>query len=269
MNPGVDPLYTDIIVPIIVAVISVLLGALLTYLIEKNKRENQYKDKYWEKQMSFYLELWPALAELKSASDDLWAQPTIQKILVFFNIVERTDIELRKNKLLLDDSDFSELQDLLLKFKPYAERKLLLVTILNNFDSFISGDLDLHAPGSESAMIRYDFEDYKRELHSLIRANSKTKELYDAKIREIENRFRAKLTNRKSYPKSWEYMTFIVSPKGNVVCVNGNVLSVDEFKNLDDFLQQIGKEHWKVNTVVPMQAGTKEYKARRPTWPYR
>lgn len=167
----------DIIFYIVVPIIAVVIGAMGGLFIERSRRKSFYEEKYWEKQIDFYISLWPSLLELKSSADALWDRASMERLQVFVNRLDNAEKVLQQNKLLIDDDT----------------RLHLLEMLIHEFWRFSSGKarlIDLR--DKRVSIVRFDPQEIIQ-----IERNGKTKDRYDRLIVEIEEKFRDKLKNKK------------------------------------------------------------------------
>lgn len=171
----------EIIYYIVIPSIAALLGAYVASVVERRRSKSHYEEKYWEKQIDFYIKLWPALQGLKSSADDLWEEATREILEIFVDNLNDAEQLLQDNKLLIDDNHFQELNGLIGEFWKFGSGKARL--------------LDLREEANIIEIIN------PKEI-VLIKRNGQTKDKYDQIISEIEKQFRDKLRHKKQLEQS-------------------------------------------------------------------
>lgn len=80
-----------------------------------------------ESQFKAFSELWKSLTELKNKAKDLWENANDITLLSFVNSLKETDDTLEANALILNESDFNNLKNILTKFSEYRIGKTRLI----------------------------------------------------------------------------------------------------------------------------------------------
>lgn len=85
--------------------------------------------RYSENQFNLYNKLWSSLCDLKIAGNMLWNKADVENLLDFTDRLRKTKEEVIKGALLIEDSHYKQLIELLDKFSNYAVGKYQLIEI--------------------------------------------------------------------------------------------------------------------------------------------
>lgn len=80
-----------------------------------------------ESQFKAFSELWASLSKLKNKANDLWDNANDATLVSFVNSLRDTTGTLEANALVLNESDFNNLKDILTKFSEYRIGKIRLI----------------------------------------------------------------------------------------------------------------------------------------------
>ncbi len=168
---GINP---NLIYFIVVPIAAALVGAFAVLFVERYRHKTHYEETYWERQIDFYIDLWPALQDLKKSADSLWREATRENLRTFVNCLDSAEKKLNDNILLLDEDHLA-----------------MLVKLFNEFWRFESGKVRL-----------LEIREHKVSIDSInpniiVRRNGELRDRYDRLITEIETVFRNKLKNKK------------------------------------------------------------------------
>tara|TARA_Y100000310_G_C20703217_1_gene832044 strand:- start:9856 stop:10509 length:654 start_codon:yes stop_codon:yes gene_type:complete len=103
------------------------------YSIEQDKLKQEYSKKleevktfsvkYSEAQFNIYGVLWEALCDLQKAVNDVWDQPTKEKVRLFSNQLDNAMSNLNRASIYIDDSHLESINEALQKLYKIQEGK--------------------------------------------------------------------------------------------------------------------------------------------------
>jgi len=146
--------------------ISIIINYGVAYLVEKEKNlatkediENitskieSVKQKFSEltdirnrfnsKQFELYNDLWVSLFELKVSADILWEEAIVKNLKDFSQKLYNAKISIEKNSLLIEDSHYGELMNIIEKLDEYQNGKKSLIKIRGKSIKNINDNYDI------------------------------------------------------------------------------------------------------------------------------
>lgn len=132
--------------------------------------------RYSEKQFELYNDLWKTLLYTKQQADNLWEKAEPSQIPAFSEQIRLTRNAINDNLLLIEETHYNKLIQLIGQFEQFQFGKLRLIDIKSQIEcENISSTIT------------------KVEAQSTINKNRKTKEKYDKLIMDIGKSFRCQI----------------------------------------------------------------------------
>lgn len=125
---------------------------------------------YSQSQFELYNSLWKQLIYTRRLADDLWKDADPQKIPSFASQIGQTKLVIEENMLLIEESHYKELLDLMSKFDEFKFGKQTLIEIRQTSVDSILENID--------------------DIKDIINKNSEAKERYDVLVTKVGNSFR-------------------------------------------------------------------------------
>lgn len=129
--------------------------------------------RYSEKQFELYNDLWKTLLYTKQQADNLWEKADPRQIPAFSEQIRLTRDAINDNLLLIEETHYNKLIQLIGQFEQFQFGKLKLIDIRSQIESEDANRL----------ITRFEAQD-------TINKNKKTKEKYDKLIMDIGKSFR-------------------------------------------------------------------------------
>lgn len=142
---------------------------------ELEKTKSQFI-RYSEEQFELYNDVWRVLLQTKRLADELWENPSIEKIPSFVEQIKLTRDSVDDGMLLIESEDYENIEKLLAEFENFQIGKSKLVQLRS-----IKKE-DLESEGITD-----------QDITDVITKNFDLKEQYDNLIREIGNSFRKQI----------------------------------------------------------------------------
>lgn len=153
-------------------------------LIQKKNEANfselkNIKDRYNSKQFEIYNNLWTSLIELKFSADTLWDEANRKNLKDFSKKVAEAQKSIETNSLLLEDTDYGELNELIKKFNNFKFGKASLIEIKYKTDTQMDS-IDVY------------------DINDMIDNNKRIKEQYDELIIILKQKFKEKIKGNRN-----------------------------------------------------------------------
>lgn len=142
---------------------------------ELDKTKSQFL-RYSEEQFELYNDIWRVLLQTKRLADELWENPTIEKIPSFVEQIKLTRDSVDDGMLLIESEDYEKIENLIAQFENFQIGKSTLVQLRS-----IEKE-DLESEGITD-----------QDISNVITDNYDLKEDYNNLIREIGDSFRKQL----------------------------------------------------------------------------
>jgi len=137
----IETIFTSIISS---GIISTIISMLFNWKSEV-KRERALK--YYSLQFEKYNQLWSELVELQIIANELWEKAQMLKMRDFIKQLDKTKNVIKKNSLIIEESDYKKLFDVLNSFETYKVGKENLIQsrklLQNNDDEIIQNNKKL------------------------------------------------------------------------------------------------------------------------------
>ena len=125
-------------------IISTIISILFDWKSEVKKERTL---KYYSLQFEKYNELWSELVELQIIANELWEKAQMQKMIKFKRQLDKTKNIIKKNSLIIEESDYKKLFNILNSFESYKVGKENLIQsrklLQNNDDEIIQNNKKL------------------------------------------------------------------------------------------------------------------------------
>lgn len=128
---------------------------------------------YSQSQFELYNSLWKQLVYTKRLADDLWNDADPKKIPSFASQIGQTKYVIEENMLLIEESHYTELLDLMTEFDNFSVGKRKLIDIRQS-------SVD-------------DILDNINDINQMIDNNNGAKQRYDALVSKLGNSFRSQI----------------------------------------------------------------------------
>lgn len=128
---------------------------------------------YSQSQFELYNSLWKQLVYTKRLADDLWNDADPKKIPSFASQIGQTKYVIEENMLLIEESHYTELLDLMTEFDNFSVGKRKLIEIRQS-------SVD-------------DVLDNINDISQMIENNNGAKQRYDALVSKLGNSFRSQI----------------------------------------------------------------------------
>lgn len=128
---------------------------------------------YSQSQFELYNSLWKQLVYTKRLADDLWSDADPKKIPSFASQIGQTVYVIEENMLLIEESHYKELLDLMTEFDNFSIGKRRLIEIRQS-------SVD-------------DIIDNINDISQMIENNKGAKQRYDKLVTKLGNSFRAQI----------------------------------------------------------------------------
>ena len=128
---------------------------------------------YSQSQFELYNSLWKQLVYTKRLADDLWNEADPKKIPSFASQIGQTKYVIEENMLLIEESHYTELLDLMTEFDNFSVGKRRLIEIRQS-------SVD-------------DILDNINDITQMIENNNGAKQRYDALVSKLGNSFRSQI----------------------------------------------------------------------------
>jgi hypothetical protein len=134
--------------------------------------------RYSLEQFKLYNDLWISLYDLKIIGDNLWEVANIKNVKAFAEQLKKTENQIDRHSLLIEDQHYSNLKDLINNFNQFKFGKTTLVelrkTSSNNYDSDINLD-QVNAVINQNKELKDKYssllvllkEDFKRQIRGI------------------------------------------------------------------------------------------------------
>ena len=128
---------------------------------------------YSQSQFELYNSLWKQLIYTKRLADDLWNEVDPKKIPSFASQIGQTKYVIEENMLLIEESHYTELLDLMTEFDNFSVGKRRLIEIRQS-------SVD-------------DLLDNISDISQMIESNKGAKQRYDSLVSKLGNSFRSQI----------------------------------------------------------------------------
>ena len=151
---------------IIVGFGGVVVGAFLQYYL--NQKHTRY-NLLTNEQFNIYQKVWEDLVSLKESMQILWDNPELSSLFNFSQKIKKLLREVERKKLILSQSDYRQLREILVSISEFEIGKRKLISVQSNSD--ISPD----------------------EINEIIERNMHYKQKYELLLNKIYKDIRKKL----------------------------------------------------------------------------
>lgn len=134
--------------------------------------------RYSLEQFKLYNELWMSLYDLKIRGDKLWEVASINNVKSFAEQLKRTENQIDRHSLLIEDQHYSNLKNLINNFNQFKFGKTTLVELRKNNSSNDNSDITLDQVNAVinqnkelkdkySSLLVLLKEDFKRQIRGI------------------------------------------------------------------------------------------------------
>lgn len=110
--------------------IGVIVGSSISYMFNKKFLKHNL---FTERQFRLYNSLWESLIELKNSMNELWDLANKKNVLAFSSTLRKVLGDIEKNRLVLSEIDYNNLQEIL-SLKNFEMGKKKLIELRNSDD---------------------------------------------------------------------------------------------------------------------------------------
>lgn len=132
------------------------------------------KNRYADSQFTLYNELWRSLIDLKISGDSLWEEASAKKVQNFAVQVKETSDAIERNALLIEDSHYQKLKNIIQQFEAFQFGKKQLVDLRNK--------------------LAHQQKIDKNEIEYTIDQNRQKKEDFTLLLNELRNHFKVQIS---------------------------------------------------------------------------
>jgi len=142
----------------------------------KKKKSKALFFRYSEHQFSLYNALWKNLCDLKQIGEDLWEKAEPEKIKRFSEQLRTTKLEVENSALLIEDTHYKELTEIIDTFGSFRVGKARLVNLRNK---------------QSDEFNKYGINE--NEIRNVIERNGKTKEDFTLLLDKLSQSFKRQI----------------------------------------------------------------------------
>jgi hypothetical protein len=135
--------------------------------------------RYSSEQFKLYNNLWISLYDLKITGDNLWAVANTRHLKAFVAQLKKTEDQIDRHSLLVEDQDYSNLMKLINNFNQFRLGKNTVVTVVewrkNNYNNYDPPFDEIETLVHRNAKLKDDYsellvhlkEDFKRQIRGV------------------------------------------------------------------------------------------------------